>query len=460
MKETDTRQGKERTRRRLKVILLVLLAYIVAIAALAVLIDARHVRFYVTGAENITQEYGEVYEDPGVYAVTYGKLFGEGTKRLHVATEGSVDTAKLGSYTLKYWTRWMFTDYVTELNVTVIDTTPPVIELKHIEGYEASWMNGYEEEGYTAFDSCDGDLTSKVVRTEDKDKVTYTVTDSSGNTATAVREIEYAKTEPRIILNGDENMIFTACTDFTDPGYTASDGLGRDLTSLVQVDSDVVPYIAANRPDVVNPDGKTIYLPFDDGPGPYTSKLLDVLAAYNVKATFFVTAANPKYYDMIAREVNEGHSVGVHSYSHNYKTIYSSEEAFFNDFNAMEEIIYEQTGSYTQLCRFPGGSSNTVSNFNPGIMSRLTEALTDMGYKYFDWNVSSGDAGETTKTDVVISNIESGCRGMKASVVLQHDIKDFSVNAVESVIIWGLQNGYTFRALDMSSPDAHHGVNN
>ena len=79
MNETDTRQGRDRTRRRLKVILLVLLAYIVAIAALAVIIDARHVRFYVTGAENITQEYGEVYEDPGVYAVTYGKLFGEGT---------------------------------------------------------------------------------------------------------------------------------------------------------------------------------------------------------------------------------------------------------------------------------------------------------------------------------------------------------------------------------------------
>lgn len=111
----------------------------------------------------------------------------------------------------------MFTDYVTERHVTVIDTTPPVIELKHIEGYEASWMDGYEEEGYTAFDSCDGDLTSKVIRTEDKDKVTYTVTDSSGNTATAVREIKYAKTEPRIILNGDENMVFTARTDFTGP---------------------------------------------------------------------------------------------------------------------------------------------------------------------------------------------------------------------------------------------------
>ena len=88
MKEMDTRQGRDRTRRRLKVILLVLLAYIVAIAALAVIIDARHVRFYVTGSDNMTQEFGETYEEPGVYAVTYGKLFGEGTKRLHVAVEG------------------------------------------------------------------------------------------------------------------------------------------------------------------------------------------------------------------------------------------------------------------------------------------------------------------------------------------------------------------------------------
>ena len=218
--------------------------------------------------------------------------------------------------------------------------------------------------------------------------------------------------------------------------------------------------LPVNNPDIVSSDVNTIYLTFDDGPGPYTGRLLDVLAKYNVKATFFVTGANSKYFDQIGRAYREGHSIGVHTYSHNYKSIYSSEDAFFQDFNAVEDLIYNQTGSYTQLCRFPGGSSNTVSNFNPGIMTSLAASLTDMGYQYFDWNVSSGDAGETTDTDTVAKNIIDGCSGRRASVVLQHDIKDYSVNAVEQVIIWGLNNGYVFRALDVSSPHAHHSINN
>ena len=93
-------------------------------------------------------------------------------------------------------------------------------------------------------------------------------------------------------------------------------------------------------------------------------------------------------------------------------------------------------------------------------MSRLTQAMNNMGYQYYDWNVSSGDAGETTKTSQIIQNIKDGCAQHKASVVLQHDIKDFSVSAVESVIQWGLNNGYTFKALTLDSPSAHHGVNN
>ena len=185
-----------------------------------------------------------------------------------------------------------------------------------------------------------------------------------------------------------------------------------------------------------------------------------MLDKYKVKATFFVTAQDSKYYDLIGRAFRAGHSIGVHSSSHNYNTIYSSEYAFFEDFFNMEEIIKAQTGEYTRLFRFPGGSSNTVSRFNPGIMTRLTQALNNMGYQYYDWNVSSGDAGETTKTSQIIQNIKDGCAQHKASVVLQHDIKDFSVAAVESVIQWGQSNGYSFKALQLDSPSAHHGVNN
>jgi UV DNA damage repair endonuclease len=93
-------------------------------------------------------------------------------------------------------------------------------------------------------------------------------------------------------------------------------------------------------------------------------------------------------------------------------------------------------------------------------MSRLTRAMNNMGYQYYDWNVSSGDAGGTTQTAQIIKNIEEGCAQQRASVVLQHDIKAYSVSAVESVIQWGLENGYSFRPLQLDSPAAHHGVNN
>ena len=74
--------------------------------------------------------------DPGVYAVPIGRLIGEGEERLEVASFGSVDPHTLGSYTIRYSTRYLFSDYETERRVNVVDTTPPEIELKHLEGYE------------------------------------------------------------------------------------------------------------------------------------------------------------------------------------------------------------------------------------------------------------------------------------------------------------------------------------
>ena len=126
----------------------------------------------------------------------------------------------------------------------------------------------------------------------------------------------------------------------------------------------------------------------------------------------------------------------------------------------MQDLIYDKTGIRTTLCRFPGGSSNLVSRFNPGIMTRLSKELTDRGFQYFDWNVSSGDAGETTSTSKVAQYVKSGMARNGVSIVLQHDIKGYSVNAVEEIIQWGLANGYTFKALDATSPTAHHGINN
>ena len=211
----------------------------------------------------------------------------------------------------------------------------------------------------------------------------------------------------------------------------------------------------------VPPKGeKVVYLTFDDGPGPYTAKLLDVLKKYNVKATFFVTCNRPKYRDMILRAYNEGHSIGLHSCSHEYYKVYADEAAFFIELQSISDIVRDITGVETKLVRFPGGSSNTVSKkYNKGIMTRLAKELGERGYVYFDWNVSSGDSGNTRNTNTVYNNVLKGLRG-NYSIVLQHDIHEFSVNAVEKIIADGLKYGFTFKALEMNSPTAHHKISN
>ncbi|MBR2545063.1 MAG: polysaccharide deacetylase, partial [Erysipelotrichaceae bacterium] len=204
-----------------------------------------------------------------------------------------------------------------------------------------------------------------------------------------------------------------------------------------------------------------VYLTFDDGPSGYTPRLLDILDKYNVKATFFVTNAFPGSVYNIKRAYESGHTIAVHSYTHNYAQIYSSDDAYWADFEAMEDVIVAQTGHRTNLFRFPGGSSNTVSrNYSYGIMSRLTDQAYQKGYVYFDWNVASGDAGETTSSSVVYQNIIDGVSRMNTSVVLCHDSKGYTVDAIEDVIIWCLDHGYTLLPLDANSFTAHHGVNN
>ena len=289
-----------------------------------------------------------------------------------------------------------------------------------------------------------------------------------------------------VTLEGGADMAITTGTFYQEPGYSALDNVDGDLTGQVQVDGEVdwltpgtysvtytvtdgyentttatrtVEVKAVPRPEVVWPEGKVIYLTFDDGPGPYTEQLLDVLDSYGVKATFFVT--NRGYGEMMKEIVDRGHSIGIHTMSHVYERIYASPEAYFADLLGMQDVIYQNTGVKTTLMRFPGGSSNTVSAHSyVGLMSLLTRAVQDAGFQYFDWNVDSNDAGGAKKAQTVFNNVTAGVSQNRVSVVLQHDIHDFSVDAVEDIIVWGLNNGYSFERLTENSPGVHHGVQN
>ena len=163
---------------------------------------------------------------------------------------------------------------------------------------------------------------------------------------------------------------------------------------------------------------------------------------------------------LIKRVHETGHAIGVHTKSHVYKEIYKSEEAYFEDLYAMQDMIYEQTGERSTLLRFPGGSSNEVSSFNPGIMTRLSKLVEEKGFVYFDWNVSSGDTS-TKDTEEILNNLIKETKRLDYAIVLLHsEARDFSYNALEPYILWGLDNGYTFLPLTADSPRALHRVHN
>lgn len=203
-----------------------------------------------------------------------------------------------------------------------------------------------------------------------------------------------------------------------------------------------------------------IYLTFDDGPGEYTNALLDTLEKYDVKATFFVTGRGDDA--AIKREFDEGHTVALHTWSHNYAYIYSSVDNYFADLNQVADRVKKITGKNSKLIRFPGGSSNLVSrryDHRTRIMSTLSREVEARGYHYFDWNVDSDDAGRANSPDVVFNNVTSRLKD-GPNVVLQHDIKPYSVEAVGRIIEYGLSNDFVFDALSFDSPTVHHGLNN
>lgn len=345
--------------------------------------------------------------------------------------------------------------------------------------------------GYIAVDNFDGNITQKVQAVEEENRIAYTVTDSQGNSSTVYRDVTFVDTlAPEIILTDGSDYDHPAHEEFVEPGVQVLDLGDGDISASVTVEGSVdnrmigdnvltytvtdsagntatatrtVHVVPNTNPAPVTESDKVIYLTFDDGPGPYTEKLLDILDKYDVKVTFFVTDQFDEYIDMIGEAYRRGHKIAIHSLYHDFYDIYSSVDAYFADFDKMQEIIVEQTGEETNLFRFPGGSSNTISNFNSGIMTRLAAEAEARGYYYFDWNCSSGDAsGTEISPEQVAANVtgDIAANPDNFSVVLQHDIKDYSVEAVEEIILWGLDNGYIFRSLDETSPGAHHPINN
>lgn len=424
-------------------------------------------------------DFGSEYT-PESISVCYGNKFK--CHSIDVSLYNNVDTSKLGDYEVIYSVVHGKNKKDIVRKVTVVDRVDPVIKSSDSLSLCPN-SNNYDID-YSATDNYDGDITDKVSKDVFDDKLILSVSDSSNNNVSKVIDLKREDiTLPSISLNGDETVYIPVGTDFADPGYSAYDNCDGDITDKVSVSGNVgnssgnysINYSVSDdhgntfslkRNIVVyspnNNGNKVIYLTFDDGPSQYTGELLDVLSKYNVKATFFVTGRNSNYFHYIKRAYDEGHTIGLHTYSHNYSLVYSSIDAYFSDLNSINEIVREQTGSYSNIIRFPGGSSNTVSrNYTVGIMSQLSSLVESKGYKYFDWNVSSGDASSVIlDSSSYAQNVINGLGNGSYYVVLQHDTNVNSIRAVSNIIEYGLSHGYSFRAIDINSPTVHHRIAN
>lgn len=199
------------------------------------------------------------------------------------------------------------------------------------------------------------------------------------------------------------------------------------------------------------------YLTFDDGPSNNTSQILDILKNYDVKATFFVVGKETdEAKALYKRIVDEGHTLGMHSYSHQYSEIYNSVESFAKDEKKLRDLLYESTGVIPTLYRFPGGSNNLVSNIE---MTEFIKYLNNENITYFDWNVASGDAtSQNISVETLVNNVLNNVEENETSVILMHDAsqKNTSVEAL-SIIIESLQNlSIQMKALDQNVPRVQH----
>lgn len=206
-------------------------------------------------------------------------------------------------------------------------------------------------------------------------------------------------------------------------------------------------------------EGKRVYLTFDDGPSDNTDAILDKLAEYNVKATFFVVMKTDDLsVARYKRIVNEGHTLAMHSATHVYSQIYSSMDAYITDVSDLRTYLTQVTGVEPVFYRFPGGSSNTVSDIP---ISDCADYLESQGIIYFDWNVASGDANRNNvPASTIAGNVINGVESKDDSVVLLHDTntKDTTVQALDEILQYMADTGVNVLPVTEGTTPVHHRI--
>lgn len=431
----------------------------------------------IKGSNTIDIEVNSKYIEKGANVLFF-------TKNLNndVLITTNLDITKIGTYEVKYSLKYNNKIITSKKTINIVDNTKPTIELKNKENSVACPNGKYYEQGYSAIDNYDGDITDKVLVTKKYNNWIYTVKDSSGNKNKVIRKIiRLDEDAPEITLNGGDYTIFVG-SNYEEKGYTAYDNCDGDITDKVIVRGEVntkaigkykLVYEVTDSSDnttlfereitVTNKPvfkSNTIYLTFDDGPSYLTASYLDILKEEGVKASFFINDKGRGFDYLLTRMYNEGHAILNHTATHNFYSIYTSSMAFWSDIDKVNALIKNITGKDNKIFRFPGGSSNTISSYNPGIMTKLVIESNEKGYIYVDWTVDSKDAGGASSSTEVYNNVIKYLGYQNVNIVLMHDGKQTTLGALRDIIRYGKNMGFNFEVIDETTPYAHHTVHN
>lgn len=179
-----------------------------------------------------------------------------------------------------------------------------------------------------------------------------------------------------------------------------------------------------------------IALTFDDGPATETNRILDVLKAHGVQATFFTigkrAAANP---DMVKRWHDEGHLIGNHSYLHGFNFDWKSTASMVAELQNTNETVHAIAGVTPRLFRPPYGVTNP----------NVANAVKRTGMYSIGWNVRSFDT-KATDGRALINRIVSRLQG--GDIILLHDSMPITAEILTDLIVQARQKGFTFARVD------------
>ena len=401
--------------------------------------------------------------------------------------ESQVNIEKIGTYELIY----KLNDKEYILKVEVVDTVAPTFEVNSLDidlgmnvSVEDIVKNINDETETKSYFKETYDFSK-----EGEQEVIVVVEDAGGNKTEKSANVKIVKDEEKPTLSGlhDINVTKNGKINYL-AGVTAKDN--RDPQPRIDVNSSQVDTnqvgvynvvytvtdragnshsytkkVTVSQKSVSNhgqSGNKVVYLTFDDGPSENTAQILNILDKYHAKATFFVTGNGQKYNYLIKEAHNKGHTIGLHTYTHNYSKVYASVDAYFNDLNKVGEMVKGLIGFIPKYIRFPGGGSNMVSKkYTPGIMTTLVSEVQNRGYQYYDWNASTGDA---SGNNIAVHKLVKEATSSHANniMILAHDTKAKSttVQALPKIIEHYQGLGYTFKAIDDNSYAPHHKVNN